>query len=756
MRLAALLFPILTAASMVAPALARADVFGPISLASEGALGQAGQLQQADYARDAAISGNGRYVAFDGSYGGVRGVWRRDLDEGTIEAVTVCVTPSDPHPAACDAELPSISADGRYVSFTTTAALDPSTDTNSAPDVYVRDMSRGESDAGAFTLASAVNGAAQGLTYEPPGKPPSPFEETSYGSVASGRSALSADGRRVAFVTTEISNLAGKGTPALQVAVRDLDTLRTELVSVTANPATGTPELDEAGLPKPVSAPEGEYVYGAVFSPGAVPPRFAASQPYAMAPRVGASISADGSTVAWMGQDVGLQTRTLPEETLLASYAEPLWRRIADGPSAPTLRVTGGSEAASAACLASGERRSALPPSLADPCQGPFRVEAPALGTFSEVAADSVPQLSADGSMVAFLANAPPLAQGGDFGASLSGLHSDVYVADMHEGLTRTQALHPLTELAGANEGDIATNATVIDLGISPDGTQVAFTTQRTVFPLGSPAYVSAPAGAPGMAELFDADLAEDTLTRVTHGFEGGAAEHPHRPVSAEVDPYENPGDGALSPSFSADGDTLAFSSTASNLVYGDGNTPPLGTAGGFDGADAFTVQRVRFGSQPTPQEISSPPASPPLAPAWRVGVTPLSRRDGSVLLYVQAPEAGRLAARAAGAVAVPIKHARHAREHVLLRTVSRSSATSGADGSARIALALAPRYRALASRPGGLTTTVTVAFAAAGHPPLRASVIATFVRSATHHASTRKAIRGKAGRARHRRAATR
>ncbi len=97
------------------------------------------------------------------------------------------------------------------------------------------------------------------------------------------------------------------------------------------------------------------------------------------------------------------------------------------------------------------------------------------------------------------------------------------------------------------------------------------------------------------MNELFDADLADRTLTRVTHGYQGPdeASEHAHTPVVAGEDPYkEQPGDGALSPSFSTDGDILAFSSTASNLVFGDGNAPPLGLrpAGSVDGSDAFVV----------------------------------------------------------------------------------------------------------------------------------------------------------------------
>ncbi len=86
-------------------------------------------------------------------------------------------------------------------------------------------MSKGTSEPGAFTLVSAVNGSAQGLTYEPAGEPKTAqreFEEKSYGAEASGRSALSANGQEVAFVTTAVSNLDGPGTPALQVAVRNL------------------------------------------------------------------------------------------------------------------------------------------------------------------------------------------------------------------------------------------------------------------------------------------------------------------------------------------------------------------------------------------------------------------------------------------------------------------------------------------------------------------------------------------------------
>ena len=134
---AALVCGLAIALLAAAAAPAGADVFGPISLISQGALGGGG-AEQAEYAHDPAISGDGRYVAFDGSIGGVTGVWRRDLKTGELEQV-----------AGGDAELPSISDNGRYVSFTTNEGLSLPEVSHGQPDssphgeavnVYVRDM----------------------------------------------------------------------------------------------------------------------------------------------------------------------------------------------------------------------------------------------------------------------------------------------------------------------------------------------------------------------------------------------------------------------------------------------------------------------------------------------------------------------------------------------------------------------------------------------------------------------------------------
>jgi hypothetical protein len=738
----------LWALGMCAPA--GADVFGPISLVSGDA------LEQANYAHDPAISADGTYVVFDGFFDGRTGVWRRNLQTGAIQPVAA----GEPESPSGDAELPSISANGQFVSFTTTAALASQNDRNIGPDVYVRNMNVPETQQGsqceegalhpsperlcAFTLASAVNGSTHGLTYQYPSGAAKENAEEEYGALASGRSALSANGQEVVFATTAPSNLAGPGTPQLEVAVRYLETGETELVSVEYDPATGR---SLAGVPVPLqtAARGGSEAYGALYSDGTGLP-FKMPQPYEVTAQVPVSISANGSTVAWLAQVVGEQAAMLPDETLKPEYSELLWRRIADGEEAPTRRVTGGSDPTYPACVASGETALPAQASSSDPCQGPFSTETSPDGLWNGGEGDAVPRLSEDGETVAFIASAPLVSLGNDFGVEAATRHSDLYIANMREGLSRVQALTPLTELASGEEGQIATNGQIMDFGISADGGQVAFTTMRTVFPLGSPTFVSAPAAVPGMVELFDVDLADDTLTRVTRGYEGGPSEHPHEIVDKE-DQYEAHGDGAQAPSFSGNGDTLAFSSTASNLVYGDGNTPPVGSAA-LDGSDAFVVQRIVYPPEPAPQLISPAPASPSLAPLWNLGVTALSLSDGSVRLYAELPGAGTLRALASSEVAVrrsvsrspSARKGRTARARsnttVLARTVASITQNDGASvaGLKTVLLTLSPSYRSLAVRPRGLSATVSVLFVAAGHPTQRVSLTVAFLRKVTAH----------------------
>ena len=747
MKRAALLLSLALLSAGTLAGQARADVFGPIALVSGD------PIQQADYAHDPAISADGQFVAFDGSVGGVNGVWRRELATGDLVEV-----------AGGDADLPSISADGRFISFTTNQGghLPAFTDgrqhfettTGEAPNVYVRDMSLGAQQPGAFQIVSARSGSNEPLRYdvaqEHTGEPNAPEE---YGAVAAGRTAMSADGSKVVFVTTTVSDLSSypqaeqeelehgetpkPRTPALQVAVRDMETGVTELVSVRRDPATGLPALNpETGDPEPVPTHVESNIYGAVDAEG-VAPFFRAEVPaYSRTQKIGASISADGSTVAWMGQQLGEQVPFLADEGARANWTEPLWRRIGDGELAPTRKVTGGSDPESPACQASGEVRLSPTPVPGDPCQGPFETRLTDSYNPGEADVwtgdpedDFVPALSGDGYTVVFLARAPLFG-----GTGLEGAHSDLFLADMHPGLTRAQALRPLTQFGTT----LATDAAITDVAISPNASeaghvgQVAFTTLRTVFTLGSLTYVSSRAATPGLGELYDVDLGNDTLTRVTQGYEGGPAGHPFREERGGVeDPYLffGPDDGSLAPSFDASGDTLAFSSTASNLVFGDNNTPPGGVRGAVDGADAFVVNRLTFAAAPPEQAISAPPPNPAPDVPWIFGVTAESLRNGHVRIYLELPGAGSLHAAATATVPVKSPPGHKAAHKAAVRTVASKGLAAGAQPGLRtLELVLAPQYRTLAKRKGGVAASAVVAFAAPGHPRLSTRLHIRFV----------------------------
>ncbi len=761
----------LLATLALAPTPAQADLFGPISLVSEGSLG-GGEPQQMEYAHDAAISGNGVYVAFDGSIAGVTGVWRRDLLTGALEQV-----------AGGDAEMPSISANGQYLSFTTNEGANLPAITDELPDeapkqeavnVYVRNMALAPGEAGAFTVVSAANGSAEPLAYH--------GANTIMGASAAARSAISADGSEVAFVTTAVSNLVaypkleeeerGRGetpqphTPAGQVAVRYIESGRTVLVSRCYFECG---ESTAAGAAEPVV---GKGQLGAVY-PGEQL-EFPAIPETGEWP--GASISADGSTVAWMGEEIGEQAAALPSETLDPGYTEPLWRRIAPGSETATERVTGGSDPGNPLCVESGESTLPATPSALDPCQGPFVTEQgggrPTTGVWgaSRGVGDFIPRLSADGYTVAFLSEEKLLAESLGFRPGDTGQPSDLFTADMHPGLTRDQALTPLTEIGPEKD---TYDGAIADFEISADGEQVAFTTLRTQFPLGIPQYVNAPAPEPGLPELFDVDLRDGTLTRVTHGYAGGPSEQPHKTNLQEEDQYGAPpkGFGALSPAFSADGETLVFTSTADNLVYGDGNTPPGDTpsAAPANGSDVFLVKPVAFPSLSTSQSVSAAPTMG-TEPAWRLGVTTLSRANGSVVLYVAVPAAGTLTARARGSLLVGVggslraaRRARHARRsshsrrtvHASrarpLAVATRTLAIAGQNAHApageliMLVLKLDKAYAGLAAQPGGLSANASLMFTARGEPTLHASIAVAFQRAAT----VRRSSKGAAARSR-------
>lgn len=165
------------------------------------------------------VSADGRYVLFSSAADRLHPdrlfghVFRRDLATGTTVLVDRA-TGAEGAVTTQGATAGSISADGTRVAFTTRDALDPVADGNTVADVYVRDLA-----AGTTTLVSRRTGAG-GVA----------------GDGASDDGRISGDGTRVAF-STRAPALAAGADVAAQVLVRDLQTHETTLVSRADGPA---------------------------------------------------------------------------------------------------------------------------------------------------------------------------------------------------------------------------------------------------------------------------------------------------------------------------------------------------------------------------------------------------------------------------------------------------------------------------------------------------------------------------------------
>jgi Tol biopolymer transport system component len=170
------------------------------------------------------ISGDGRKVAFSSSAHNLaaglptqsENVFVRDLDSGVTELVSRA-SGAEGAPGEFSTE-PSISADGRYVAFSSRSQLgtDDVDLENFPEDVFVRDRATATT-----TLVSRATGAT--------GKP---------GEVESSEPSISADGDHVAFSSD--APLTGKRSLDPNVFVRDVAAGTTQLVSVGEDRSEGT------------------------------------------------------------------------------------------------------------------------------------------------------------------------------------------------------------------------------------------------------------------------------------------------------------------------------------------------------------------------------------------------------------------------------------------------------------------------------------------------------------------------------------
>jgi Tol biopolymer transport system component len=514
------------------------------------------------------------------------GIFRRDLLTGALDLIAYGdLRPTSGGTFRIGAHNPSVSDDGRWVAFTTAAALDPA-DTNSKVDVYVRDMTKPVEDPSAHELVSARDGGDTPASYG--------FPTSVNGSEITAGAGISADGRMVVFRTRAPSDLPATefpATPLGQIFVRDRQSKTTTLV---------TRRMDDG-------SPAGG----------------------ADAPQAPAGISADGSTVVWTGTNAGLQTFLFPGEPDFLPYY--LWRRVADGPSAPTRRITGVPDPDDPGCppktfIPTGDFTSV------GPCWGPLtRPEGDqAAGNVS----DRLPALSADGRKVAMLVGAvarPSLESGNQL---------DVFITDMTDGITRKAGT---VELTRESQQDVSS---VEAVALSRDARRVAFVTARTTFSLPSPGLITPRPTTSGETELYVVNLESMELERAALGYDGD-----------EINGSVTAGIGTLAMSDNAS--RIAFVSRASNHFFGDSNSEP----------DAFVLSEadpnadaLRAAGEPPFGELR-PPADEAAKSAPRLGLK-VKRRGGALRLTVRVPAAGRVLAKInarlrRGAKARPIASAR-------------------------------------------------------------------------------------------------
>lgn len=400
------------------------------------------------------------------------GIFERDLRTGALALVAHGDTrrESDGSLVTRGAQNPSVSADGRFVAFSTGEALVPE-DVDGRVDAYVRDMSLPPSAGGAYDLVARKDGGTAPATYEQKTDPAPGIDP---GSDVSPGAAISADGARVVFRTVEtasdLPNRAIADTPGDQLLVRDRPARTTRLVTTVRG----------SDPPRPAGGAKG-------------PSR----------------ISADGSTVVWPARNADVQTRFLPGESPSSDVDYYLWRRVDDGPGAAARRITGPADVDDPGC----DRTAPFMPSqtATGPCYGPLNDDEAALGSIST----TLPALSADGRRVAFVTAASPR-------PLRSGNLADLFVTDMSPGVSRKAGTLELTrEVPG---GGTAPSGPIQQVALSADGRRLAFTSFRTQFALPALKLAGAPRAAPTARELYLADLGDGTLERVVRAASGSDA----------------------------------------------------------------------------------------------------------------------------------------------------------------------------------------------------------------------------------------
>ena len=544
------------------------------------------------------ISADGRYVAFRswasnlvaGDTNGHTDIFRKDLLTGAIERVSTAANGAQ---AIGSSEAASISADGRYVAFASSASNLVPGDTNGWTDIFVKDMSTGaitrvdtsasgsESNSGSFD--PSISGDGQYVAFETdasnlvPGDSNGQYDifvkHLASGAITrvsqSGTGAqsnsfsmdptISADGQTIAFYSFA-SNLVPGDTNGLgDVFVANLSTGGLIRASVTADGVQSAgnsqaPDISDDGRFVAFRStaddlvPEDSNGTGDIFvkdlATGTVTRATTKEDgTQSTSNATEPSINGDGSIVAFRTGDSNLtaQDANSRDDILVKDLSTGIVALASidsqfssnSSSEEPSISADGRYVAfrSFASDLVVGDTNGHADIFVKDVSTGAItRVNTAANG--GQASGDSgAASISADGRYVAFESSAANLVAGDTNG------QTDIFVKDLSTGA--------ITRVSTAADGSESNNLSV-NPALSANGLYVAFE---------SPASNLVPGDTNGQYDIFVKDLTTGSVTRVSKSTAG-----------TQANSFSNDA------SISADGQTVAFYSFASNLVTGDTN----------------------------------------------------------------------------------------------------------------------------------------------------------------------------------------
>ncbi|WP_456389581.1 hypothetical protein [Profundibacter sp.] len=192
--------------------------------------------ETSDVSSDSSLSADGRYVTFisldsalvSGDTNGTWDIFVHDRQTGETSRINVATDGSE---ANNYSEAPSLSADGRYVSFNSRASNLAADDTNGRNDVFVHDRQTGETE----RVSVASDGSqANDFSYE---------------------SNISSDGHFVAFTSGATNLVAGDTNGRRDIFVHDRTTDTTRRVSIATDGSEADGNSEAPGL-----SADGRYV----------------------------------------------------------------------------------------------------------------------------------------------------------------------------------------------------------------------------------------------------------------------------------------------------------------------------------------------------------------------------------------------------------------------------------------------------------------------------------------------------------------